>query len=99
MPRALKSLKNETIDELEKFVRKGYEYPFLSIPHDYISCSYHKCNSETGKVELMNTMVNPENIYEGMSLVPHVWFLFGGYIFRYLFCFVHILPNPISRSV
>eukprot|EP00494_Astrolonche_serrata_P026698 UN26961 len=76
LKKAISNLSHEHRLELESYLSKPYEIPWVQFPHDHIGCAYHSCDKELIKVANNSLYHNNELI--GFGMMPHVWFRDGG---------------------
>merc|ERR1719414_2747426 len=89
-------LTQEDRDNIKKFLAKQYDIPFLTVPHDFISCEYHGCSES--QVHVTRTAVNETDISKGFGMIPHVWFKGGGYMMHMLRAGLLGIPSSFWRT-
>jgi len=97
LPDALKMLTPEDRDSLQKYLSKDYSIPFITVPHDFVSCEYHNCTN--GQVKVSQTMVNESDILQGFAMIPHIWFKKGGYAAHMLRVGLLTIPSNFVRTL
>merc|ERR1719357_1855000 len=44
IPSALKMLPPQDILDIQSFLSEKYSIPFITVPHDFVSCEFHDCD-------------------------------------------------------